>query len=302
MPDRKSNPIDRSLLDEKWSPGAITIAGCLITMCPNNYGVFDMPWGFLYRFYQGIFTKIEIDGFVQELEAGDVDKRFMGLYRERTVVWIRSRWKRAVKPSEEKWKGLDNQLKIYPEVSRDFLSYYIPYWKSIEGAFSPDVKGKNQTAFFPIPENPDKPKTKLSDLLASPKEDNQLIGYFIQQYIAIIGGGVKQPSIEWKSIYPIVRGLFKKGYKLVELKKYIDFFMNYKPQSEYDANRVKGHHFKLWVVEIPWIAETMSGLNKSVEDRPDLRGVRVDWKHFNSIREPEKREAYLDKCKQRSGR
>jgi len=153
MADRTWNQTDARLYDEEWSAGAIIVANCLLTRCPNTYGVFDMPWGFLIRFFQGIFTAMEIRAFVQELEAGEPEKRFMTLYRDRSVVWIRSKWKRAGKPSPLHWKGLENHLADFPEVSIDFKAYYNLYWESIQSPLKGDSKGIKGGSIPPV--NPD---------------------------------------------------------------------------------------------------------------------------------------------------
>lgn len=145
MADRTWNPVDAKLYDESWSVGAIVVAACLIARCPNQYGVFDMPWGFLNRFFQGIFTKLEIESFVQEWESTG----FAFFFRGGSVVWIKKKWKRAGRPSELHWKGAMNHLVGYPEVSNPFLSYYEPHWKGIE---SP-LKGDRSKAKPPV--NPD---------------------------------------------------------------------------------------------------------------------------------------------------
>ena len=111
------------------------VANCLLTRCPNQYGVFDFPLGFILRFFHGIFCQMEIEGFMQEWEAAG----FVKFYKDRSVIWIKSKWKRAGKPNENHWKGLETHLQAYPEVRKDFIIAYGPHWGGIESPSKGDT-------------------------------------------------------------------------------------------------------------------------------------------------------------------
>lgn len=160
MSDRTWNAVDAKLYDEDWSQGAIIIASCLLIRCPDQYGVFDAPWGFLTRFFQGIYIRAELEMIMVELEDKEIG--FLRFYRNRKVIWIESKWKRSGKPTELHWKGAMNHLMRYPEVQEDFLSYYEPYWKGMEGG----SKGDNDSQEPPL--NPE----SESDSESNKKETN----------------------------------------------------------------------------------------------------------------------------------
>jgi hypothetical protein len=144
MADRTYNAIDAKLYDEDWSKGARIVAGVLIARCPNQYGVFDFPMGFLKDFFQGIFTPGELMAFAQEWEASG----FAKFYRSRSVIWIVKKWKRTGKPSDKHWQGLEAHLIGFPEVRDDFLSLYEHYWN---GVVSPSEPHRNP---LPSPSHP----------------------------------------------------------------------------------------------------------------------------------------------------
>jgi len=133
MSDRTWNQIDAKLYEEDWSRGARIVAGVLLARCPNQYGVFDFPKGYLRDLFEGLYSGLEIDAFMQEWEEAG----FVKFYRKRTVIWIRSKWKRSGLPSDNHWKGLKAHLMDFPEVQEDFLSYYEPHWKGIQSPSEP---------------------------------------------------------------------------------------------------------------------------------------------------------------------
>ena len=122
MSDRTWNQIDAKLYEEDWSQGAIIVASCLLSRCPNQYGVYDMPWGFLRMFFKGLYTRNEIEGFALEWESSG----FVKFYRDRSVVWIRKKWKRS------KYHNVRNNqvgaikylVEHYPDVVGDFTELY----------------------------------------------------------------------------------------------------------------------------------------------------------------------------------
>ena len=122
MSDRTWNPIDARLYEEDWSQGAIIVAACLIARCPNQYGVFDTPIGFIKMFFKGAYTTLEIDGFMCEWEQSG----FIKFYDDRRVCWICKKWKR------DKYNGIStNQVgavrylaEHYPDVVQDFVTMY----------------------------------------------------------------------------------------------------------------------------------------------------------------------------------
>ena len=170
MSDRTWNPIDSKLYEEDWSEGAVLIAACILTRCPDQYGVHDMPWGFLNKFFKPFFTRSEINGLVVELESGE--SPFLRLYRDRSVVWIVKKWKRSGKPAPKHWQGVRNHLMGFPEVTKDFLSYYEPYWKEMEFPLEGDAKGMPRGMVPPV--NPDTDSDTDSE-----KELTNLVGTIV---------------------------------------------------------------------------------------------------------------------------
>lgn len=282
MADRTWNQTDARLYDEEWSAGAIIVANCLLTRCPNPYGVFDMPWGFLIRFFQGIFTAMEIRAFVQELEAGEPEKRFMTLYRDRSVVWIRSKWKRAGKPSPLHWKGLENHLADFPEVSIDFKAYYNPYWEGIQSPLKGDAKGIKGGSIPPVnpdseseselglenpkkdfrpqtadsdelppakseERSPEKPKRrKYTDWLISEKPHERILGYWVEQYKAAFG---VLPTLDMKTAPKTAAFLLNCGHSELEIQAGIRRYLAMDPakSGEFDAKWIDGHPWPMFV-------------------------------------------------------
>ena len=117
------------------------MAGVVLARCPDQYGVFDFPLGYIKDFFQGIFTPMELTGFFQEWEAAD----FARFYRDGKVIWIRAKWKRSGLPSANHWKGLLAHLEGFPEVREGFLSYYQPHWRGIEGGSEPPVNPDSES-------------------------------------------------------------------------------------------------------------------------------------------------------------
>jgi hypothetical protein len=140
MSDRTWNPIDARLYEEDWTQEAILIAACLIARCPNQYGIFEFPWGFLTRFFRGLYTRAQIETVISELAAGN--DPFIKLYCDKKWVWIRKKWKREQKnPSWKNEKGALTFLKDYPmELARDFQALY----KIEEGAYKGDAGGVSE--------------------------------------------------------------------------------------------------------------------------------------------------------------
>lgn len=141
MSDRTWNQIDAKLYEEDWSRGARIVAGILLARCPDQYGVFDFPLGYIKDFFQGIFTPMELTGFFQEWEAA----KFVRFYRDGKVIWIRAKWKRAGKPSDNHWKGLYTHLEGFPEVREDFLSYYQPPPNPLPTPSEPPVNPESES-------------------------------------------------------------------------------------------------------------------------------------------------------------
>ena len=157
MSDRTWNSVDARLYEEDWSQGAIILCACLLARCPNQYGVFDMPWGFLKLFFKGLYTRQEIEAYVVEWEASG----FAKLYRGRQVIWIVKKWKRSGNPSELHWKGLENVLMDFPEVREDFMAYYKPLYKGMETPFKGD-KQKPKPLVNPESESESDPDTETT--------------------------------------------------------------------------------------------------------------------------------------------
>jgi len=122
MSDRTWNQIDARLYEEDWSQGAIIIAACLLARCPNQYGVFDMPWGFLNLFFKGLYPRAEIEAYAVELEGAG----FLKFYENRRIVWIRKKWRRIDwNKADTNKKGAANFLQQWPITLRtDFMTLY----------------------------------------------------------------------------------------------------------------------------------------------------------------------------------
>lgn len=157
MSDRTWNQIDARIYEEGWSQEAVLIAVCLLVRCPNQYGIFDKPIGFLTMFFRGLYTIAQIESVLTELEGAN----FLKLYRDGNVIWIRSKWKRAGRPSALHWKGAQNHLESYNEVRKDFLSYYKAHWKGIESPLKGDGIPIESSGYPPVnPESESESKIK----------------------------------------------------------------------------------------------------------------------------------------------
>lgn len=122
MSDRSWNAIDARIYDEDWSTLAILICQQIIVKCPNQYGVYKLPTGFLKRFFNGMLADGQptVDQAIQEL----VDDGVVRLFGE--TVWIVNKWGR------DKYSGIGtNQVgavrylaEHYPDVVPDFCTKY----------------------------------------------------------------------------------------------------------------------------------------------------------------------------------
>ena len=161
MSDRTWNPIDARLYEEDWSQGAIIVAACLIARCPNQYGVFDTPIGFIKMFFKGAYTTLEIDGFMCEWEQSG----FIKFYDDRRVCWICKKWKR------DKYNGIStNQVgavrylaEHYPDVVQDFVTMY-----GLSTNLVPTKTPKPPTSDSDTESEPEKKEQELPAVAAEP--------------------------------------------------------------------------------------------------------------------------------------
>jgi hypothetical protein len=138
MADRTWNSVDSRLYEERWTQAAKLIAGVLLARCPNQYGIFDMPWWFLETVFTGIYDFDQIQAAAKEWE----DAEFVKFYNDRKLVWIKKKWKREqTNPSELNIKGALRFLRGQPkDLADDFCALYeiaIPLITPLQG----DTKG-----------------------------------------------------------------------------------------------------------------------------------------------------------------
>lgn len=136
MADRTYNMVESRLYEEDWSQGARLIAGVLLARCPNQYGIYDTPRWFLCQLFDGIFTREQIEGFLDELK----NDGFIRFYKDRKIIWIVKKWKREQKnPSKNNFKGASTFLENYcDELVNDFKGVYRGLVGAMEGL---DKKG-----------------------------------------------------------------------------------------------------------------------------------------------------------------
>jgi len=118
MSDRTYNTVDICIYDEDWSEPALIVAKMLLTKCPNQYGIYKMPWGFLKKTYNNHFTHEEIETGVEEL----INDGMIALYDDRKVVWIKNKWGR------DGYSGIsNNQLGALRHIKEHFPSVYADF-------------------------------------------------------------------------------------------------------------------------------------------------------------------------------
>ncbi len=163
MSDRTWNAIDGALYEEDWTQSAKLIAGVMLARCPNQYGVFKMPFWFLRMIFEGIYTRHDIDAAIVEWEGDG----WIKYYPKTETVWICNKWGRCEqKPGENNIKGAINHLKRFPEVLDGFKARYT----ELEPCLTP-VPPPSDTPSTPDPEpdpdpdpepDPEHPKKKQS--------------------------------------------------------------------------------------------------------------------------------------------
>lgn len=123
MADRTWNAVDSRLYEEDWTQAAIIIMGIIIAKCPNQYGVYKLPLGFIRRFLQGVFVPEQpsIDAAIKEIAK----EKAIKLYDDR-VVWIVKKWGRdKYSQIENNRKGaIDYLVANFPNVVADFETKY----------------------------------------------------------------------------------------------------------------------------------------------------------------------------------
>lgn len=124
MADRTWNAVDARLYDEDWNEVSILVMGMILAKCPNQYGVYKLPLGFIKRFLRAVLRgdAMTIDAALDELESEHAIQR----YREGRVVWIIKKWGRD--PYSKMKNNRDGALKSisenFPDVYPDFERRY----------------------------------------------------------------------------------------------------------------------------------------------------------------------------------
>lgn len=126
MADRTWNAVDISIWDEDWSELAIGIAIQIITNCPNQYGIYDLPLGSIKRYWRMLGQDAPaIKAAIEELMAADFIRIFGN-----GKVWIVKKFKRElhhlVNPKYR--SGVASFIENYPEIKPDFEALYVSYY------------------------------------------------------------------------------------------------------------------------------------------------------------------------------
>lgn len=124
MADRTWNQVDaRIYSDMDCSEEAVIIWAYLLAVCPNQYGVYDLPLPAMRRFFGRIISPEKINECLDEL----ISYGCMSLFENRKVVWIKKKFKRERKASatrDQRKGALAFIGEHYPEVLNDFASLY----------------------------------------------------------------------------------------------------------------------------------------------------------------------------------
>ena len=118
MADRTYNTVDICIYDEDWDESTLLVALMLLTKCPNQYGIFKMPTGFLKKTFSKHFTPEDIEKGVKNL----VDDGMINLYKDSTVVWIKKKWSR-----DGYYNVSNNQLGALRFIKEEFPCVYADF-------------------------------------------------------------------------------------------------------------------------------------------------------------------------------
>jgi hypothetical protein len=283
MADRTWNAVDGALYEEDWTQAAKLIAGVLLARCPNQYGVFKMPFWFLKLTFKGIYNRAEIDGVIAEWIADG----WITYYPETETVWIRNKWSRCEpNPGQNNVKGAINHLKRFPEVLEGFKARYRGVFNSLTpveppsdppSTPDPDPDPEKKTDMSPTSVADgslfsDGKKKKLSrdhtDWLKSDKAQVRVVGYFVNEYLKLYGF---KPQLEFKSVFPNANTLLKRGMSEKLIREKIDAFLAIDPEKtdDYTKKIVEGHLWKMFIKHVDRIKAKTAG-------RKDPRAAQIE--------------------------
>jgi len=124
MADRTWNQVDaRIYSDMDCSEEAVIIWAYLLAVCPNQYGVYDLPLPAMRRFFGRLIPAEKLSECLDELIAYGC----MSLYHERKIIWIHKKFKRERKASatrDQRKGALAFIGEHFPMVLSDFASLY----------------------------------------------------------------------------------------------------------------------------------------------------------------------------------
>jgi|GEM_PF-3822522 len=205
MADRSWNAIDGALYEEEWSQAAKLIAGVLLARCPNQYGVFKMPFWFLRVTFSGIYNRSDIDGVIAEWEGDG----WITYFPETGTIWIRNKWGRCEpNPGENNIKGAMNHLKQFPEVLKGFEDRY----RVVLNSRTP-VEPPSNPRSTPDPDPDPDPELLIKDLPSKSDGECQSEKSEKKKYIPIEDREAKTPNSKliryWHRLF---RQVYEAGY------------------------------------------------------------------------------------------
>lgn len=199
MASRTWNSVDSSLWDEDWSDLAIGMAAQLISLCPNQYGVYDLPIKRL-RAYWATFSQspeaialaldeLEQAGFIQRFDAG-------------RKVWLVKKFKRHAARilTDLHRKGVAAFISQFPEIEPAFVALYLSCY---------EIKPKLDVIEIPSRLNLDanrlrlETKTKDEDQVSTPTKRKE------SKTPATPPNKLRAPTERERQLFPLVEVLGK---------------------------------------------------------------------------------------------
>ena len=121
MADRTWNRIDMTLFDEDLSVEALFVYILLKAKCPNRYGIYPIPTGFIKRKMTAVVTNnFSLEPILDELQS----QNKIRLYSD--TVWIISQFKED--PTKCIKRNIRAMFKFFavqqPDLQNDFKSHY----------------------------------------------------------------------------------------------------------------------------------------------------------------------------------
>jgi len=129
--DRTWGRLFGELWFEDWDTCPAVILAMLISLCPNAFGIYKLPYGFIKK---RLADTWDCDAIMEAIDFLQEDGTIK-LYRNNTVVWIPKKCQRDGTTSPKNWrhvKNLKDILSAFNEVSEDFLRRYNAYSMAIE--------------------------------------------------------------------------------------------------------------------------------------------------------------------------